>query len=618
MTIPFSVSPLARAHHWLAPLLAAVLLVSPLAGHAAHAYAYLGEPRYPAEFQHFDYANPDAPKGGQLTLSNTGVNSSFDKLNPFSLRGRPAPGLLELVFETLTIYSLDEPNTQYGLLAEDIQVAEDFSSVQFRLHANARFNNGEPVTATDVKYSFDTLSGPLASPNFAAYFSEIEDVVILDDLTVRFDFERPGRDLPFVAGSLPVFSAQWGLTGDKAVTFDQLRMEPPVASGPYQVSHARAGRDVTYTRRDDYWGEELPVRRGTMNFGTISYKLYKDRDTQVSALRGGDYDFFSEIQMRYWCCQYIGKRFRSGELVKKLFPHNNPPAMVGHAVNLRKEKFQDPRVRQALLYALDFEWVNEKIFDNYFSRVYSYFANTPLAASGPPSEAELELLEPWRDQLDPAVFGPMVNLPSTKPPNSLRQNLVRALELFAEAGWHNTDGVLRNTDGEPFVFEVNAGRGDNMLLDPYYHNLRKLGIQVQQKLSDPATLYAQTRSFDYDFTPFGLRESRIPGPELWRVFNSADANRPGSGNIVGVSSPAIDDLIIKLMEADTLDKQRTTARALDRVLMHGHYVQPWRYLTNHHVIHHQRLRYPQTLPLFYSANDWVIGYWWDSEAEKAW
>jgi microcin C transport system substrate-binding protein len=594
--------------------LALGLLGLPVQAQAAHAYAQFGEPKYPADFRHFDYANPNAPKGGVLNLSNTGANSSFDKFNPFTLRGRAAPGLLELMFETLTVYSLDERNTQYGLLADDIQVADDFTWVEFRIHPQARFNNGDRVTAEDVKYSFDTLTSAGVSPNFAAYFAEIREARVLDAERIRFSFTRPGRELPFIAGSLPVFSPKWGLQQDGTrIPFDQLRMEPPIASGPYLISKAVGGRDVVYRRRPEYWGNDIPVRRGTLNFGEVSYKLYKDRDTQVSALRAGDYDFFHEFQMRYWCCQYIGKRFDSGELVKIAVPHKNPPAMVGHAVNLRKPQFQDVRVRKALLYALDFEWINQKIFDNYFSRVDSYFANTPLAARGLPSEQELAILEPYRDQLDPAVFGPAVELPKTTPPGSLRKNLVTALELFAEAGWHNRDGVLRNEKGEPFIFEVAAGRGDNMLLDPYYLNLSKLGIQVRRSFSDPATLYSMVKNFDYDFTPFGLRESRMPGAEIWRTFNSADADVPGAGNIIGVKSPVIDALTQKLLDASSQEEQIHTARALDRVLMHGYYVQPWRYLTDHHLIHHKRLRHPPTLPLYYGANEWVIGYWWDGD-----
>jgi microcin C transport system substrate-binding protein len=594
------------------------LFLSSISANAAHGYAQFGVPKYPADFKNFDYANPNAPKGGTLSLSNTGANSSFDKLNPFTLKGRPAPGLMELVFETLATYSLDEPNTQYGLLAKDIQVSPDFTSVTFTLHEQAKFNNGDPVTADDVKYSFDTLTGKLASPNFVAYFSDIKQVDVLDKLTVRFHFKHAGRDLPFVAGSLPVFSPKWKFnTQEESISTEMLPQVHPIASGPYQIVRSRAARDIIYTKRSDYWGNNIPVRVGTMNFNQVSYQLYKDRDTQVSGIRGGNYDVFYEHQMRYWCCQYIGKRFENGELIKQLFPHQNPPAMVGHFVNLRKERFQDVRVRKALLYALDFEWVNEKIFNNYFKRVNSYFANTSLAATGYPSKEELALLAPYKDTLDPAVFGEMVTLPSTLPPNSLRNNLEYALKLFAEAGWHIQDGLLRNDKGEPFIVEVNAARGDDMLLAPYYQNLKKIGVQVVTQLSDPIVTYNRLSNFDYDFSPaIGLRQSRTPAVELWRAFNSKDADIKGSSNILGLKSKAVDDLIQKMLNASSQEELTVTAHALDRILMHGYYYQPWRYITNHHIIYNKRLRYPDTLPLYYSANDWMLTYWWDSTATK--
>jgi len=582
---------------------------------ADHGFAQYGTPKYPANFHHFNYVNPEAPKGGELNLSNTGVNSSFDKFNPFNLKGRPAPGLLELVFETLAIYSLDEPNTHYGLLAEDITVAADFSWAQYKLHKNARFSNNDPVLASDVKYSFDILSGPKASPTFAAYFAEIERAEIIDDLSVRFIFKRKGRDLVFIAGSLPVFSPKWGLTASgERVAFENISTETPIGSGPYQIEKAVQKRTISYKRNENYWGRDLAVRRGTLNFDHINYKLYKDRDTQVSALRSGDYDVFSENQMRYWCCQYIGKRFDSGELKKELFPHKNPPVMTGYTYNLRREKFQDVRVRKALIYAFDFEWLNQKIFDNYFGRVYSYFAITPLEAKGLPSEAELKLLEPYRSQLDPAVFGEFVKLPATRPAGNVRANLIEAKNLLEQAGWVYRDGALRNTKGEPFTIEVSGSRGPNMLLDGYYLNLKKLGIIVQEKTSDAATSRNRLKNFDYDFTSFGLREARIPGSELWRSFNSEAADKPGSDNIIGIKSPVIDALVKQLMEADSQSQAETIGKVLDRVLMHGWYIQPWRYLSDHYVVYHSRLRRPDTLPLYYNANEWMIATWWDSNA----
>jgi len=584
---------------------------------AAHAVALLGVPGYPPGFRHFDYVNPDAPKGGTLTLSLVTVNSSFDKFNPYSLRGIPAPGLLELVFETLTVNGLDEINTQYGLLADDIDVAEDFGSVVFRINARARFSNGDPVTARDVEYSFGLMTSDQVSPRYRAYFAEIDRVEVLDERRARFVFKRTGRDLSFIAGSLPVFSPTWGLTdsGEK-LDFAELRFENPVATGPYLIEQARSGRDIVYRRNPDYWGMDIPVQRGSFNFDTIVYKLYKDRDTQVAALRAGDYDFLSENQMRYWCCQYIGRRFDSGEILKKRFLHANPPAMNGWVVNLRKERFQDIRVRKALNYALDYEWINDKIFDGEFSRVDSYFSNTSLAARGYPSEAELELLEPWRDQLPESVFGPMFIQPTTAAPNRLRNNLEIALSLFAEAGWHYADGVLRNDRGESFVIEIAGNRRQSPFQDPIYHNLRKIGIQVRKNLADAATLRARLRNFEFDYTSVSLREGRMPGDELWRVFNSEAANRPGSENLAGVESPVVDALIRTLLDANTVEEQETAARALDRVLIHNHYFIPWRYLKNHYVMYHQRLNHPEVLPKYYAATEWAVRTWWDGTAQR--
>lgn len=585
---------------------------------SAHGVAQFGEPKYPANFTHFDYINPDAPKTGTLNLSTVSQNSSFDKYNPFTLKGKVAPGLLELVFETLTINSLDETNTQYGLLADDIQVAPDFSAVTFHINPKAKFSNGDPVTAKEVKYSFDTLISRKASPRFKAYFSEIKQLVIVDEHTVRFEFTRKGRDLSFVAGSLPVFSPKWGdkPKGEKT-PFEQLRLEQPIASGAYLIEPSSSAQNVVYHRNPDYWGKDIPVRRGGLNFDKIVYKLYKDADTQVAAMRAGDFDFFAETRMRYWCCQFIGKRFDDGELIKELVVHQNPSAMNGYAFNLRRERFKDAKVRQALSLAYDWQWLNYKIFDDEFERQDSYFAHTPLAAKGTPSEAEIKLLEPYRSELDLAVFGPVVEQATTKPPSSLRKNMARALELFAEAGWHNKDGVLRNSKSEPFEIEVPGGRG-NMLLDAFFLNLQKLGIVLKTRsTTDPAADRVRMKNFDFDFATISFREARNPAAELWRNFNSADADVPGSENVIGVKSKAVDDLIKKLYEVNTQQEQETAAHALDRVLLHGYYVLPWRYLSHHYLIHNKRLQRPKTLPLYYGAYEWVINTWWDgSDSQK--
>jgi len=595
-------------------LFAALLLAAAPSALAAHAFAQFGAPKYGADFSHFDYANPVAPKGGTLHLSVIAINSAFDKFNPFSLRGVAAPGLLELTFETLAIYSLDEPNTQYGLLADDIAVAADFSSVTFHIHPTARFSNGDALTAAHVKYSFDTLVGG-SSPQFQAYFSEIRAVTLLDPLTIRFDFKRPGRDLVFVAGSLPVFSPKWGLNADGSrIKFDELRLQEPIASGPYQIEKAERGKSVLYKRNPQYWGADLPVRRGGYNFDRVSYKLYKDADTQVAAIRAGEIDFFAETRMRYWCCQFIGHRFDNGSLRKEKIEHHNPSAMNGYVFNLRRKEFQDIRVRRALSLAYDWEWLNRKIFDSEFERQDSFFANSPLAARGLPSEDEVKLLQPFRAELDPAVFGPMVVPPRTPPPDSLRNNLTEALDLLAQAGWHNRDGVLRNAAGEPFVIDAAGPNGSNVLLDAYYLNLKKLGIEVRLAPADPTALRARLRNFDFDFTSIALREARDPGAELWRNFNSAAADVKGSENIVGVKSKAVDALIGKFLDAQSQQQRETAAHALDRVLAHGYYVLPWRYLTQHYLISSERLQRPATVPQQFGPYEWLVQTWWDGSA----
>jgi len=419
-----------------------------------------------------------------------------------------------------------------------------------------------------------------------------------------------------------VFSKKWGTNADGTKkSFSQLLFDAPITSGPYVIDTWFSGRSITYRRNPDYWANANPVRRGTYNFDRVGFKVYKDKDSQVAALRAGEFDFQFESAMRYWCCQYIGKRFDSGELIKHRFPNQNPPAMNGWVVNLRKPRFQDVRVRKALNYALDYEWINDRIFDGQFKRIDSYFSNTPLAAKGLPSGAEIALLEPWRDQIPVEVFGPMFEQPTTRvegltPQQAIRRNLKTALALFAEAGWTFRDGGLRNADGEQFTLEFFDRRVQHPYNAPIYQNLVKLGIDVRIKVADPATERAVLRDFNFDYRTVAMRESHLPGDELWRLLNSAAADRPGSENVIGVKSPAVDFLIQKLLNASNDEEMITTANALDRVLIHSHYFTPWRYLTEHYVIYNQRLHYPEQLPLYYGANEWALATWWEAGSSE--
>ncbi|KVF78853.1 peptide ABC transporter substrate-binding protein [Burkholderia sp. FL-7-2-10-S1-D7] len=582
------------------------------AAHAAHAIAQYGEPKYPPGFKHFDYVNPDAPKGGTLVLANPNRLTSFDKFNPFTMRGNPAPGI-DMLFESLATGSMDEPSSAYGLLADDIAIAPDRRSVTFHLNPRARFSNGDPVTAEDVRFSFDTLKSKLAAPQFGAYFAEIAKAVVVDPSTVRFEFRSANRELPLIAGGVPVFSRKWGLRADGSrIPFDQLAFEQPIGSGPYLIERYDNGRTITYRRNPEYWGADLPVRIGTDNFERIVYKLYGDGVARLEAFKAGEYDVLVEYIARNWTRRDVGKRFDSGELVKREFRQHNGAGMQGFFMNLRRPQFRDVRVRQALDLAFDFEWLNRQLFYSAYTRLDSYFADTDLQATGTPGPGELKLLEPLRAQLDPAVFGPMVTQPNTNPPGSLRANLLKARALLAQAGWTYRDGALRNSQGEPFTFEIldDSGAAMEGVVTAYQRNLAKLGIDARFRTADYALLQKRLDAFDYDMTTVRLPGVQVPGAEQFSRYASKFADEPGSDNIIGLKSPAVDTLLHALGAAQTRDDLLDATHALDRVLMHGYYAVPQWYSTTHRIAYKRTLGYPQTLPLYYSAEGWVVSTWW--------
>ncbi|WP_175969479.1 extracellular solute-binding protein [Burkholderia sp. BCC0322] len=582
------------------------------AAHAAHAIAQYGEPKYPPGFKHFDYVNPAAPKGGTLVLANPNRLTSFDKFNPFTMRGNPAPGI-DMLFESLATGSSDEPASAYGLLADDIDIAPDRRSVTFHLNPRARFSNGDRVTADDVKFSFDTLKSKQAAPQFGAYFAEIAKAVVVDPATVRFEFRSANRELPLIAGGVTVFSRKWGLRADGSrIPFDQLAFEQPIGSGPYLIERYDNGRTITYRRNPAYWGADLPVRVGTNNFERIVYKLYGDGVARLEAFKAGEYDVLVEYIARNWTRRDVGKRFDNGELVKREFRQHNGAGMQGFFMNLRRPLFRDVRVRQALDLAFDFEWLNRQLFYSAYTRLDSYFADTDLQATGTPGPGELKLLEPLRAQLDPAVFGPMVTQPDTNPPGSLRANLLKARALLAQAGWTYRDGALRNAKGEPFTFEIldDSGAAMEGIVAAYQRNLAKLGIDARFRTADFALLQKRLDAFDYDMTTIRWPGVQVPGAEQYSRYASKFADEPGSDNFIGLKSPAVDALLHSLGTAQTREDLLDATHALDRVLMHGYYAVPQWYSTTHRIAYKRTLAYPQTLPLYYSAEGWVVSTWW--------
>ncbi|HTH61113.1 MAG TPA: extracellular solute-binding protein [Paraburkholderia sp.] len=578
------------------------------------AIAQYGSPKYAGGFRHFDYVNPDAPRDGALVLANPGRLTSFDTFNPFTLRGDPAPGL-GLLFESLTTGSADEEASAYCLLADDIAIAPDGLSTTFHINPKARFSNGDPVTAGDVKASFDTLKSPQALPQFAVYFGQIARAIVVDRLTIRFEFKVATREMPLIVGGMPVFSRKWGLRADGTrIPFDQLAFDKPIASGDYLIDRYSNGRTITYRRDPNYWGASLPVRAGTHNFARIVYKLYSDAVAQHDGFLAGEYDVLVEKRVQDWVRRDIGKRFESGALIKREFVHHNGTGMQGFFFNLRRPLFQDVRVRRALDLAFDFEWLNRQLFFGQYRRIDSYFDNTDLRATGQPGAGELAILAPLRNRLDPAVFGEMPRQPDTDPPASLRANLIEARDLLAEAGWTWRDGALRNASGQPFVFELLDDTGDSAAMAPvaaaFSRNLQKLGIAMRVRSLDYALIQKRIDAFDFDMTSVRLPDVQVPGTEQVSRFGSRYADEPGSDNLFGVKSPAIDAIVAKIVSAQTRGQLADATRALDRVLINGWYVIPHWYSSSHRIAYRNTLGYPSTLPLYYVADEWVLSTWW--------
>ncbi|QIL44086.1 ABC transporter substrate-binding protein [Acidovorax sp. HDW3] len=586
---------------------------------AAHAYALWGQPRYPAGFEHFAYANPQAPKGGELRLVSNLRTSTFDKYNPFTIKGSAPAYLSDLLFDSLLVGSMDETATGYGLLAEDVQVAADGLSATFRLRSEARFHDGAPVQAEDVKHSFDTLMGPYTSPGYKTLLTDVAAAEVLDARTIRFRFKKPNRELPLTVGGLPVFSRAWGLGEDgKPKPFDQVVTDTPIGSGPYRIGPVNFGKDITYLRDPHYWAQNLNVRRGQWNFARVNVKIYKDGTARLEALKAGEFDLMRFFSAGDWARRVNGKKFDSGELVKGDFAHQLPAGFQSYVLNTRRPLLKDARVRQALDLALDFEWMNRQMFYGSYRRVHSLFGNTACEATGAPTPEELALLNPWRAQLPAATFGTMVQPPSTHPPSSLRANLRRAQALLQDAGWQVQGGVLRAVNvpgvaaGTPLVLEyMDSNEGGMRVVAPWMRNLEKLGITLKFRSVDFALYQQRLQKFDFDITSLAFQGTNNPGQEFADLFGSQAADTEDSGNFAGVKSPAVDALIAAMVSAKTEQQLRPACHALDRVIWHSHYFVPQWYASTHRMAYNAwRLERPEALPPYSPGEMWAVMTWW--------
>jgi microcin C transport system substrate-binding protein len=576
---------------------------------AAHGLAMHGDLKYPADFKHFGYVNPDAPKGGTLRRQWTGT---FDSFNPFVLKGNPEIWGEFFMYDTLLTAAADEPFSQYGLLAETVQTPEDRSWVVFTLRKEARWHDGKPVTADDVLWSFQTLVKD-GQPLYRLYYGSVAKVEKVGEHSVRFTF-KPGdnRELPLILGQLPVLPKHYWAGKDFAAG----TLEPPLSSGPYKIGRFEAGRFVDYERVPDYWGKDLPVNRGRFNFDRVRFDYFRDDKVALEAFKAGDIDLRRESSAKNWATEYEMPERKDGRLRVELFPNDRPSGMQGFAFNTRRELFKDARVRRALGYAFDFEWSNQTLFYGQYKRTRSYFDNSELAATGLPGGAELALLEPHRAKLPPEVFTQEYQPPRTDGEGGLRANLRKASELLREAGFTVQDKQLRRGPGGPALeFEILLdSQSFERIALPLVQNLERIGVKATVRTVDEAQFQQRTESFDFDVTLLNVAQSNSPGNEQREFWGSAAAAQQGSRNLAGIADPVVDDLIEKVIAARDRASLIAATRALDRALQWGHYLIPHYHLAGDRVAFWNKLAYPEVMP---AAGVELFLTWWQAREAPA-
>ena len=594
-----------------------------------HAYAAFGGPKYPRGFDHFEYVNPTAPKGGTLYLANPDRRTAFDKFNPFTVRGASPAGLEIFMLETLATTSADEPMTMYGLLAEEMLIAPDKSSITFRLNPKAKFSNGDPVTAQDVKFSYESLTSKYASPSYQAAFTDgIKQLVVVDERTVRFELSDKTSATLFKLGGLYIFSHKWGLKPDGSrIRFDELLNEVPLLSGPYTIDKQDPPRRIELKRNPAYWAADLGVRRGAYNFDRIVYRYYKDDTVSTEAFKAGEYDMVKVYSAPIWARQHKGAKWDDGRIIKTPFETESGDGLQSYQLNLRRPIFSDIRVRQAIVLSYDFETNNRY---RRLKRANSVFNNSEFAAVGLPSPGELKLLEPYRAELPKEVFGPPYLAPrNDTDENALRRNLLKARALLEEAGWKLApDGKLRNAKGEPFIFEYLSATGQNTdpRMNPWRRNFDKLGIQVPDRKVDYALFNRRLTEFDFDMVT--IVEPAFTLPEVANyvdLYGSKSAGEPGSGNYRGVKSKAADHALEAMAKATTLEDFRDACRALDRIVMWNYWQVPELYSPFEDMSYWDKFAMPAVRPKFFQINNsptltpllaWPLTTWWMKEPAK--
>lgn len=591
--------------------LAMCVFAAPAWADPAHGIAMYGDPALPPDFVSLPQANPDAPKGGQITFS---VNGSFDTLNPFTTSGTPAEGVSALTFETLMARNYDEPFSLYGLLAESIETDDGRTYVEFTLREGARFSDGAPVTVEDVLWSYETL-GTVGNPRYLGAWKKIATAEATGPRTVRFTFNVEDRELPLILGLRPILQKA-NFDGKE---FDATTLAPLVGSGPYVVDKVDAGVSITYKRNPDYWGKDLPVNRGQWNLDQIRYEYFANPVATFEAVRAGTVTAYREDNLARWQSRYDFPAISSGDMVKLEVPHKRPSGIIGLVMNTRRPQFQDWRVREAMIELFNFDFINRTITGGAAPRITSYFSNSPFGMTpGTPAEGKvLALLEPFSADLPPGVIEGYA-LPNADGTAENRKSLRRAMKLLEEAGWTvGDDGVLKNADGKPFVFDILLTVGQDEVASIaaiYVEALKDAGITAKVTMLDSAQMKERTDKFDFDMTYILRTLSLSPGNEQTLYWGTEAATTEGSRNWMGVTSSAIDAMISSMLAAREAEDVTAAVQALDRLLTAGRYVVPFWYADRNLIVHRKELKHPEAVQLYGDwGNSYLPALWWYEE-----
>jgi len=569
---------------------------------SVHGIAMHGSPKYGPDFKHFGYVNPAAPKGGKVRLSAIGT---FDSFNPYIIKGNPAAGIGGFVYESLATSSLDEPFTEYGLLAENIEMPEDRSWVAFTLRKEARWHDGKPVTVEDVIFSLEALKTK-GQPFYRFYYRGVAKAEKTGERRVKFTFGGgKNRELPLIIGQLPILPKH--IWADK--DFSKTTLEKPIGSGPYKVKSFEAGRSITLERVKNYWGAKLPVTAGQYNFDEMRFDYYRDSTVALEAFKSGEYDFRQENASKIWATGYNSPAFKQGLYKKQSIRHENSTGMQGFVFNTRKGFFKNPVLRKALAYAFDFEWTNKNLFYGQYARTKSYFSNSELASRGLPSPEELKILEPLKGQIPPEVFTQTYQPPGTDGTGRIRKNLRQAKKLLQQAGWViKNQQLVEPKTGKPLKFEILLiSPAFERIVLPFVRNLKRLGIIVSVRRVETAQYQKRMETFDFDMIVGSFGQSLSPGNEQMSYWGSAAAERRGGRNYIGIKNPTIDKLIDLVIAAPDRKSLITRTRALDRVLLWNHYIIPQWHIQTFRVAFWDKFGRPPQSPKYgLGFNTWWV------------